>query len=92
MNQLIDINTLAEKLSVKPMTIYGWIHEGVIPHFKLGRLVRFDEEVIEEWLKVRKVNGRSQRALDINLQNTATRQYKRREKNEDIPKRGNMVY
>ncbi len=67
MNSLIDINKLSLKLSVKPMTIYGWVHEGTIPHFKLGRLVRFDEVVIEEWLKKRKVNGRSQRALDINL-------------------------
>ena len=67
MSRLIDINTLAEKLCVKPMTIYGWVHDGIIPHFKLGRLVRFDEELIEDWLKKRKVIGRSQRALDIKL-------------------------
>ncbi|MBU1355687.1 MAG: helix-turn-helix domain-containing protein [Candidatus Edwardsbacteria bacterium] len=67
MSRLIDINTLAEKLCVKPMTIYSWIHEGLIPHFKLGRLVRFDEELIEDWLKKRKVSGRSQRALDVKL-------------------------
>ena len=67
MKRLIDINALAEKLCVKPMTIYGWIHEGTIPHFKLGRLVRFDEDMIDEWLNNRKIKGRTQRALDIKL-------------------------
>lgn len=67
MKSLIDINALAEKLCVKPMTIYGWIHEGVIPHLKLGRLVRFDEDMIEEWLNNRKIKGRTHRALDIKL-------------------------
>lgn len=67
MKRLIDINALAEKLCVKPMTIYGWIHEGTIPHFKLNRLVRFDEDMIEEWLNNRKIKGRTQRALDIKL-------------------------
>ena len=59
MNSLIDINTLAEKLSVKPMTIYSWVHEGTIPHFKLGRLVRFDEREILIWLKKNSHEGYS---------------------------------
>lgn len=67
MNRLIDINTLAEKLSVKPMTIYGWIHEGIIPHFKLGRLVRFDEEEIVMWMKKKRINGRNQRLPEITI-------------------------
>jgi excisionase family DNA binding protein len=30
------------------MIIYGWIHEGLIPYYKLGRLVRFNEREIQE--------------------------------------------
>jgi len=49
--KLIDVQTLSSLLSVKPKTIYDWIHKGYIPHIKLGQLVRFDENEIKEWLE-----------------------------------------
>jgi len=67
MEQLMDIMTLANILNVKPMTIYGWIHEGTIPHLKLGRLVRFDEREIRDWLSKRKVKGRASRLIEVSL-------------------------
>jgi len=49
--RLINIDELAEYLSVKTATIYGWVHEKKVPYKKLGRLVRFDFAEIEQWLK-----------------------------------------
>lgn len=52
MNQnLISIKELAEKLSVKPSWLYQRTRTGQIPHFKVGKYVRFDETEVWEWLK-----------------------------------------
>lgn len=49
------------------MTIYGWIHEGVIPFIKLGRLVRFSEKEVQAWLNKKKREGQSVKTADIDL-------------------------
>lgn len=54
--KLIDIHTLSLMLSVKPKTVYDWVHRGVIPYVKLGKLVRFDEKEIMRWIEKKK-NG-----------------------------------
>ena len=56
--RLIDIEELSEMLSVKKPTIYWWVRGNQIPHVKLGRLVRFDIEKVEDWLQKREVRPR----------------------------------
>lgn len=56
--RLINIDELAEMLSVKKATIYWWIRGNQIPHLKLGRLVRFDPERIDEWLQNKTMKSR----------------------------------
>ena len=34
----------------KLSTLYLWVEQGKIPHYKVGRLVRFKSEEVEEWL------------------------------------------
>jgi len=51
---LISINQLSEKLSIKVKTIYDWTHKGEIPYIKVGRLLRFDSAEIDKWLNGRK--------------------------------------
>ena len=55
MDKLLTIDELAEVLSVKKSTIYQWVHLGLIPHIKVGRLLRFREEDIQKWLISRQV-------------------------------------
>jgi excisionase family DNA binding protein len=55
MDKLLTIDELAEVLTVKKSTIYQWVHLGLIPHIKVGRLLRFREEDIQKWLISRKV-------------------------------------
>lgn len=54
MKKLIGIEQLSERIGIAVGTIYSWTHMRVIPFYKIGRLVRFDEVEIEDWLKKRK--------------------------------------
>ena len=51
MKHYLDITSLAERLGIKRSTLYAWAEEGSIPHLKLGRLLRFDPDEIEGWLR-----------------------------------------
>jgi excisionase family DNA binding protein len=62
--RLMDVKTLSSLLSVKPKTIYDWVHKDYIPYIKLGRrLVRFDADEIRKWLE----NKKSKKRTAINL-------------------------
>jgi len=57
MEKLLTIDELAKVLSVKKSTIYQWVHLGLIPHVKVGRLLRFKEGSIQKWLISRQVEA-----------------------------------
>ena len=57
MKKYISVKDLAEYISMKPSTIYGWVHEGYIPHYKIGGGVRFNIEEIERWIKKKKAKS-----------------------------------
>jgi excisionase family DNA binding protein len=48
--KLLKTDEAAELLSIKPWTLRSWVSEGRIPFVKLGRLVRFNEKRLEEWI------------------------------------------
>ena len=52
--KLLDISQLSEIINIKKKTIYDWTHKGLIPYIKVGRLLRFDLNDIERWLKSNK--------------------------------------
>ena len=47
---LLNVTEVSEWLQVKRSTIYLWAEQSMIPHMKLGRLLRFDHDEIEAWL------------------------------------------
>lgn len=55
MEKLLTAEEIAELLQVKVSTIRDWTHTNFIPHIKFGRLVRFKESDINEWLEERSV-------------------------------------
>ena len=61
--RLLNVQEIAESLGVKPSTIYQWTHQGFIPHVKLGRLLRFKEADIVNWIEKRSIAGRAARKL-----------------------------
>jgi len=54
MRKLIGIKELSDKLDIPVNTIYSWTSMKVIPFYKVGRLVKFEEVEIEKWLEQRK--------------------------------------
>ncbi len=58
MDQLISIDEAAEFLKVEKTWIYSQTRQGKIPHFKVGKYVRFRKEELQAWL------GRHQRGND----------------------------
>jgi len=53
---LIDAAALSQIIGADKGTIYDWVRRGKIPHVRLERLVRFDLEDIDEWVRDRKQN------------------------------------
>ena len=53
--RFVGIQGLSEYLDVKPKTVRSWVWMRKIPYHKLGRLVKFDLQEIENWLKIRRV-------------------------------------
>ncbi len=48
--KLLTIDELAEQLHVPKSWIYDKTRKSLIPHFKVGKFLRFDAEEIEVWL------------------------------------------
>ena len=56
MEKLLTATQIAELLQVKESTIRDWTHTNFIPYIKFGRLVRYKESDILEWLEKRSKN------------------------------------
>ncbi|MHB8232056.1 MAG: helix-turn-helix domain-containing protein [bacterium] len=48
--KLVGIEKIAEILDTSPKTIYDWTSTRKIPHYKVGRLVKFDVDAVMTWL------------------------------------------
>jgi excisionase family DNA binding protein len=50
-NGFSRISEISEYLNLKPSTIYAMVAEKRIPHFRIGRLVRFKKSEIDLWME-----------------------------------------
>jgi excisionase family DNA binding protein len=53
--ELLSTTETAEFLGISKNTLYEWIIQKKVPHFKVGRLVKFKKEDLEVWLKKKKM-------------------------------------
>ena len=53
--KLYSVKELAEYLGLQISTIYAWVHTRQIPYYKIGRLVKFRADEVEQWVKERKI-------------------------------------
>ena len=52
--EFLSISQLASRLGVSRWTVYSWVEEGRLPHFRLGRQLRFSWAEVEEVLQERR--------------------------------------
>ena len=64
MDKLLTVEEIADVLNVKQSTIYNWTHLGFIPHIKIGKLLRFNEDDVLKWLNKKSIPGRKNRKID----------------------------
>lgn len=53
--RFIDVEELASYLDISKNTVYSWVNQRRIPCFKIGRLVKFDLNEIETWIKTKRL-------------------------------------
>jgi len=58
---LLCVQDVAQMLNVAPQTVYKWVRTGYIPHFKLGKCVRFSYTAVLYWLSGKESQGRTTR-------------------------------
>ena len=49
--KFLTVFKVASLLSVRPSTVYQWVSLGKIPHYRLGRIVRFKRKDLEIWVE-----------------------------------------
>lgn len=47
----LNIIELSEYLNLKPSTVYLKVATGDLPHYRIGRLIRFRKEEIDTWME-----------------------------------------
>ena len=55
LSEFWDIKDLSIYLKVKVKTLYDMVPD--IPHYRVGRLIRFRKQEIDSWMENKKVNG-----------------------------------
>jgi len=50
----IDIGELAQQLNIKKRTLYHLVQIMEIPHYRIGKLIRFKQSEIDEWMETKK--------------------------------------
>ena len=52
-NEFLTVKQVAEKLGVKPVTVYKWLREGKLKgtYFKMGGVYRFSKQPLEKYLE-----------------------------------------
>ncbi len=68
--EFLDVHDLAAYLSIKRSTAYAMVERGELPHYKIGRLIRFRRNDVDAWME-------KQRREGINLEKKATSALKR---------------
>jgi len=56
---LIDADELSRRLALKRATVYYKAAKGELPHYRLGKLYRFSESEIANWLAANHAEGES---------------------------------
>ena len=78
----LTITDASEYLNIKSKTLYAMAASGSIPHYKVGRLIRFKREEIDEWMDGKKagidLTDRKAEAIIKSIRNKSPKDIKKR--------------
>ncbi len=49
--EFLNIKEVGEFLGIKVSTLYCYVENGTIPHYRVGRLIRFKKREIDQWME-----------------------------------------
>lgn len=50
----LTIQDVSSYLNIKIKTLYVWVSTGEIPHYRIGRLLRFRKQDIDAWMETKR--------------------------------------
>jgi excisionase family DNA binding protein len=53
----ITVKEAAIFLNIKEKTIYHLVNQGLIPHYRIGKMVRFNKDELENWMRSKKAGS-----------------------------------
>lgn len=56
----VNIEKLCQLYGWPKATIYGWVFKRYIPHSKVGKVLMFDLEIIEEWINGKRIKTKEE--------------------------------
>ena len=56
-NGFLTISEVAKKLKVSPSWVYKKCKAGIMPHVRIGNMLRFVEKDVEQWVNAHKIKG-----------------------------------
>jgi len=51
LKEFLTIGELSKYLNLKRSTLYGLVESGELPHYKIGRLIRFRKSDVDRWME-----------------------------------------
>lgn len=52
--QWLTLKQLASYLNLKEKTVYFLVAKGRIPHYRIGKLIRFRQDEVDSWMETKK--------------------------------------
>jgi len=50
----LTVKELASYIKVKEKTLYSLVNQGLMPHYRIGKLIRFKQDEIDTWMQSKK--------------------------------------
>ncbi len=50
-NRWLSVDDIAEHLGIKKDTVYKWVRKKNLPVHKMGKLLKFQIEEVDQWVK-----------------------------------------